>query len=708
MKSRESHSQGLKIVFSIAMLLCAQFVCADSAQTPMRDGEVLICKNHICGDIKLTKVREEIKIQNDSLAPITIREIHLVNNTQAAGGASPFIESETIILPVTLESQGNYTVVINGIKQRAANNASAEVQVIYDDNVGGKNRVVTANLTFPFSREQDVEKEALVVNLAPLEYTVPYYFPNPYQRGTRSAVSTEYSVSKVYNEEQFVPIGEGVYVLPVGAGGNYKPEYIRPTVETIDFEQPGIKRITLVNKWHEEITLLGVFFDIKKTSAVQTARSLVVQGFEAGRIVPGGGTHELQIQAEENASSSIEPEGNHFFVAYKVKVGGKDEVRYSEFKVKVSYNEDVGFYERNLLFDGVGSKELYLRNKNNAQDIKIKQIGFLSLDQGTNFDDISLTQETSGVHIQQHDCSFLKKGGANGCRAVVTVDQDAKDNLVPVYVKYDICDSSDGVCREVVAHDVIATAVIAVSKNQELADDKDVVAADDNSFVEVAEIIANKVLKNRGSNGDENKKGSLGYAADIARSILNGMSKEELKVMVKKVVGFGYISHDLKNMLNPWFVGLMQAGFVNEEIVNKPEKGYINTVFAAAGKAGVSWGLRNFFPVEEVLRGIKTGRLIPNSKVPTFLATLGCDAPANIVGLWIELHFFHEGKYLPENWDSFFMRNQNAIINTVVATVKVGCLGALGYATPGSATIAILGETIAGLSKDYNFAANIK
>jgi hypothetical protein len=578
------------------------------------------------------------------------------------------------------------------------------------------------------SNSEQLETSPVIVNLEPLQFEIVYpRNPHGNKSGTMPLIPVQNN-SNVCSEDQAAP--------PLGEMGYNKGDitYIRPKVETIEFKQPGTKKLNLVNKWRGNVTILGVFFDMKKVSMVQTLRGVTVQGLEIDQIISSEGFSELQLQAKDNASASIYPEGNHFFVAYKVEVGGKEEIRYSEFKVKISYNRDIGFSERNLLFYGVNEeclrencgwrpcesdgygyhcgavrckqtgrfgfsydctnsctksckqvKELTIKNKNAAQEIKIKQIGFLDLSKKVDPSVLDLTDAMAGVRIKKddgiylanNDCSSLKSGDT--CKVMVAVDHEAQDGLVPLYVKYDVCDSNSGVCREIVARDVIESAVVVVDRKGTLGEDKKEAASiSDKSF---AADIANYIIKSvSGPSKSEIAPGA---------SFVNGLSKELLKnVVVKELVNFiepkstfGKGAH----VLDALFAGVVHSEVANRWLVNKTSTNVPNIFFTSAGKAGIS----------------ELNRNVHNIRAPGFLSVFGCDAVANVVGYWVDLTVFPKGRYLPENWDGWLDAYHNTIIYTVSGMVKTGCMSTLGYVTPISGVVAILGETIFGAYKDY-------
>ena len=656
MSSNKKRHYVIRVFFSIIVLLYTQLIYAGSMPIyPL--SEVSICKGTSCGDIKLARGKETLTIQNNSLASIIIKDITSENST---------VEIEKKGLPYQLPQQNEYQFIVNTTATKV--DGQGDIKIIYNNGGDGEqDQVANVKVTF-------VSEEEAVIDLEPLQIDLHY----SHVRGT---TMVQQAASAIYTEEQYKE-KYGVPFIHVGGWNGSQAEYIpRPPVKVFEFKKPGLKKLKLVNKWREGVTILGVFFDIKKTSAIQTARGVAIQGLELGHEIASGGSYELQVQAKENASSSIYPDGEHFFIAYKVKIGEQEETRFAEFKVQVKYNEDIGFYERNFVFgDSEVLRDFYLKNKNKNQTIKIKQVGFLNWDKKVDLEALDLAPKTTGAQVWQINCSTLKSGDI--CRVLVNVDIDAKDGVIPIYVKYDVCEGNDDACRNIVAQDVITTAVVVVHRNKSSVKDDNVVeAVDDHGFSEAAEEIAKKVA---GQNTlSVNAENSL---VDPTRAVGNGITKEAFKIVVKKVAtSFLGEAIGSKQPLTPWFVGIIHSGFINKALIGKPASAIQSIAITSLGKAVVS----------EIDRGIR------DSKSPNFFATLGCDMPANLVGLWVDLFLFPKGEYLPENWEGWFTGYHNTIIYTVTGVVKVGCLSALGYNTPVSALVAVAGETIAGAYKDY-------
>jgi hypothetical protein len=205
-------------------------------------------------------------------------------------------------------------------------------------------------------------------------------------------------------------------------------------------------------------------------------RSISVHGLSNCSKIPAGKSCEITVKAAENASASIYPEGQNFFIDYNI--GGKNAEKPAEFTVNVYYNNDIAFKKRNLEFTdkveftenqnqyfpiqntqisqqgtfnnyryagyagkGYLPQKLTIINKNPSYSIKIKNIS---------------AQNKTGITIGDYSaCSNLKSNSF--CDVDITVGNEAKDDITPIYVTYTIDGKED--------KDIVATAAIIISQD---------------------------------------------------------------------------------------------------------------------------------------------------------------------------------------------------------------------------------------------------
>lgn len=706
------------MLFSVIMLMRMQSGYANT--NPYEFYGISICRDLMCGNIQLMKQREVLTLRNNLTSPVDIKGVFFANGTMVDERAGLVIESSEFVSLYTLPGNSSYQFIINAISD---NIYPTEVRVVYNDTYGfDKDKVAVAKVYPAYTQNiySNVASESgeQIINLEPLKLDVHFYPSNTYKGGTMSAVPLPV-LDRVYSENETIPIGEN----------GYTAKYIRPHVEVLEFKKPGIKTLKIMNKWDNDVTIEGVLFDINKFSMVQVSRGATVQNFRPGYVILPGKSYKLQIQTKENASASVYPDGTRFVVAYKVKVRETEETRYAEFRVKVNYNEDISFYERNLLFTKyhdydvyekclsecggavsvpqckrVGmfsydcrnactedcshkpqTRELILKNKN-SHAIEIKEVGFLDPNK-KDINNVNLIQTIEGVQVEQGQCSFLESGGT--CKEFITVDDKQDDLVIPVYVKYDIVDKNGGIKTS----DIVATAAVIVNKND--SDEKienKVVTFDDENFVEVAEEIAKRVM----NYASEDKESAF---VNIGIAFLGGSIKEACKNGVKILIDYGTGTFEKDSFVNfeigekgkvahsiyPWLVGMVHSQAINKYFIGKPGDSWQNRIYTSTGKAVAAEVYKHMVNAAKV------------ASTAGFGPTLVCDGLASIVGLWVDLYFFPEGKYLPENWNGY----KNTIDYTVAAVVKVGCLGAFGYVpSVGAAVVALGGEVFAGYWKD--------
>jgi len=222
----------------------------------------------------------------------------------------------------------------------------------------------------------------------------------------------------------------------------------------LEFTKPGDKTIRLINDLDDDITLESTFLAGNQFSIYPAARSISMHGLAACAKISAGESCTFKVNAAENASASIDPEGSQFFITYSVDAKGIS--RLNKFTVKIDYNKDVGFKVRNLKFTDKkfanelinitptplsSTKKLTIVNNNPASTVTIKNI--------------QLAQKKAGITIGDYrDCLNLK--GKSSCEVDITVSHEAEDDATPIYVTYDTDDGKK---------DIVATAAIIISQD---------------------------------------------------------------------------------------------------------------------------------------------------------------------------------------------------------------------------------------------------
>jgi len=243
------------------------------------------------------------------------------------------------------------------------------------------------------------------------------------------------------------------------------------------FKEPGEQKITVENHLKKDVDMGNVLFLGDEFTAPLIARDISTHGYDRCSTIKSGGYCSFKISAAKNASNTtaINPDGERLLLNYKA--AGAKEVGLAEFKIKVDYNNDgLVFKPRNVEFTAerghverrqypwmrptlntygtVTSSEYYdyqtetqkltITNNNPLCSINITKI---LLPRGDTF------VRTGGYST----CSNLKSGSS--CEVDVVVGSNTKDDMVPIYITYDVVNDR----HVVVKKDVVAVAAAIIN-----------------------------------------------------------------------------------------------------------------------------------------------------------------------------------------------------------------------------------------------------
>ena len=216
-----------------------------------------------------------------------------------------------------------------------------------------------------------------------------------------------------------------------------KPSQHNNAELTINLEEPGFKKIRILNQLGVNATIRDIFYIADSFSQRSIKRSLVVKGLFTSTLT-NGAWQELQITATPDASSSIYPDGTKFFIQYTTD--DSDEIKEANFHIKVEYNDDIEFAPRNLVVDKGKQNYLTILNKNPSRPINIRNIEAFETQIG-----------------KYNDCSTLRPG--ENCRVVLMIDPKSDAVARPLYVTYGIG-----------GREIVATSAIIVKADKALLD----------------------------------------------------------------------------------------------------------------------------------------------------------------------------------------------------------------------------------------------
>lgn len=700
---------------SIILLTCMQLSYADTVPF----SAIEICSTWNCGDIRLTNQREILTVKNNSIYPVTINYIAFENLTTIDKGIGLAIEPGEFISPYLLPGQSNYDFIINTtypgdrlapVKIIAAYNdsngeekiATAEIHasidpklfhenylqppfesIISDDNINPHKTSTTTPHTTPNTTYEGNLDE---VHLKPLQM-IAHYLPNLHKQKTTSAIPhiDSYTITESKNR------GLDTYVFD----DDYKIEYIHPPkAGVLKFKKPGIKTFKIINDWDSEVTIKRIFFNADQFSLYPILRSFAIQGFAPNSKLPRGAWYELQIKAEENASTSIYPGGTQFFIVYTVMVNGEEKERAAEFRVKIDYNDEVEFDVRNLEFTSLERKFTetpcpeqlqysFINNPYNLHDngtsgkyfyqaaptVKKLIIKNKSPSPTIKVTNVSLDQDKAGVHIGNYSsCSSLEAG--KSCEVDITVDHEATDEAVPVYVTYHTNDK-----------EVVATAAIIIKRKS------------DNIGINPDDIITPLI----NSAAKETVKSTFGV---IKKAIYDKGPGGKIVGMLGTVAERN-VEKDLGKILYLPIPLLTKIGYAETfaGVVKKPKPGVLTNHINSIGKTIAKGGY-------EIIGGKITNLISPKS-VFYYFKYMGVELAAGGIALSAsesicDFLIGYQGEYLPERWENAWLFRHKKTINSSIATiVKMGGLVLIGPCdTALEFTMGVISEIVVGLDGD--------
>lgn len=250
---------------------------------------------------------------------------------------------------------------------------------------------------------------------------------------------------------------------------------------TLEFTKPGSRTIKVINGTAAPIALKNILFAGDQFSTPLTKHGVSMGGIDSCAKIPLGASCKFTINAEANASPSIYPDGQQFFIAYSSS--NKAQLEPAEFIVKINYNHDISFKIRNLSF--AKKQRGFMRMQNPFYNPANSYLDFSNLSQhqpGTNAEcfyqelpttkkltivnkspleviDITtvyLDEPKAGITIGDYaHCKNLTNGGS--CEVEIAVDYDEPDTAIPIRVVYNTNSKKE----------LVATAAIIITQNYE-------------------------------------------------------------------------------------------------------------------------------------------------------------------------------------------------------------------------------------------------
>lgn len=263
-----------------------------------------------------------------------------------------------------------------------------------------------------------------------------------------------------------------------------KETVIKITDTTVDstvliFKESGEQKVTVKNYLQKDIVVGDVYFIGDEFTTPLVARDISVLGYShaAGLIIKAGTSYSFIINASQNATPTVNPDGEELLLGFKII--GEKESKYFPFKIKIDYNNDIIFKKRNLEFYPKPDPDLYNEcynfyhtgtmpinlSCNRLSSSEVKKLTIMNNGSlAANIKSVQLARNGSGINIGNYSSCYNLKSGTS-CEVDVTTDgSEAKNDVIPVFVTYDVVDESS----KVVNKDLIAAAAVIVSTQDEV------------------------------------------------------------------------------------------------------------------------------------------------------------------------------------------------------------------------------------------------
>lgn len=447
--------------------------------------------------------------------------------------------------------------------------------------------------------------------------------------------------------------------------------------QTLEFKKPGDKTIEIINGSEKKVILKNILFVGDQFSSYPTARSITTKGFQGCSEIPAGKSCAFIVTAAKNASASIYPDGQQFFITYKTE--DKGELKSTSFMVKVDYNQDVVFGARNLNFKTGGLDPNFDPYDDNCNKIfsRYPETNKLTIinnskENSVNITSVKLDQDDSNIIIGDiTGCSNIEVNSS--CKVDISVGPEVKNGALPVYVTYDIGDKKD----------VVATAAVIVA------------------FPD--------------SDGDMPLFNGLQLVVGAVRASSKTVVKELRKIFLRtdpvegSDLDLQYLpdvpEHDLPVEIASFYpLAMVNKGIdklTSSEDWKYESRNIINQVTEATAKAGVTM----LFPNEKLEKKIIEGV----TSYPYYYSTLfSCNAISGILGnAIIDIIIPPADKYLPEE-DSFLIKHKQAISFGIKASIKIGCLAVTQGYDGVKAVVDVISEVVTGVGADNISPSSLK
>lgn len=220
------------------------------------------------------------------------------------------------------------------------------------------------------------------------------------------------------------------------------------------FNEPGKQKVTIENHSQKDVNIGNLYSIADEFTATIISRGTHTSFAEGCSRIKTGTSCSFVVGAQESASSSINPDGELFFLNYKSD--GEQGDKFIPFKIKLDYNNDIIFEVRNLAFNGNEAtfmeiphfEQLTIINNNPSFVANIKNIHLAK-------------RNTDFVIGDYRQCSALKSNGT--CKVGIGIDFNTQNDVIPIYVTYDLVNVNGAVVKK----DLLAVAAAIVNYHAE-------------------------------------------------------------------------------------------------------------------------------------------------------------------------------------------------------------------------------------------------
>jgi hypothetical protein len=342
------------------------------------------------------------------------------------------------------------------------------------------------------------------------------------------------------------------------AAVNIKSTQSNPSI--MAFKTPGEQTLTIKNYLQKDIAIGNAYFVGNKYNAQNIGNNVHIKSIDGCSTIKARTSCTFGIKTEENASPSVNSNGDPLLINYAVQ--GEKGNRFAQVNIKLDYNNDVIFKVRNVEFTRKSTlwmediyydtQKLVIMNNNPAHSVNIKNV------------ELAERNEKFKYAVRGFNKPLVLKSN-DSCEVEIGIMLDAQNDVIPIYVTYDVVDESNVVVKK----DLIATAVAIVKHYDD--EEPHLLRAIINGAITAASIVL--------PYNDFTQKVVKGAIKDIFVAVL------PTKIVTEKVVGVAADVFTGPAAGLSYFAG----DKLSEKILGKYNSEYgINKIFSATAMYGLA------------------------------------------------------------------------------------------------------------------------